>query len=135
MADWSKEFEDYVKNAREKAGKQDELRDIVNQAFAKVMDVAKSSTQLDQLVKKVLLFIKMLKSYLSGEYTAIPLRTIVTLTAGLVYFINPFDIIPDVIPGLGFVDDLAILMWIAGNLGKDIGDYEEFLKGNLDLKS
>ncbi|HAW24901.1 MAG TPA: hypothetical protein DCX38_16380, partial [Pseudomonas sp.] len=32
--------------------------------------------------------------------------------AGLLYFLSPMDAIPDWIPGLGFVDDLAVLGWI-----------------------
>lgn len=39
-----------------------------------------------------------------------PLRVKGTLFAALAYFILPFDIIPDVILGLGFTDDLAVLM-------------------------
>ncbi len=39
-----------------------------------------------------------------------PLKVKGTLFAALAYFILPFDIIPDVILGLGFTDDLAVLM-------------------------
>jgi uncharacterized membrane protein YkvA (DUF1232 family) len=31
------------------------------------------------------------------------------LLAALAYFILPFDFIPDMIPGLGFTDDAAVL--------------------------
>jgi uncharacterized membrane protein YkvA (DUF1232 family) len=39
-----------------------------------------------------------------------PLKVKGTLFAALAYFILPFDVIPDVILGLGFTDDLAVLM-------------------------
>ncbi len=39
-----------------------------------------------------------------------PLKVKGTLFGALAYFILPFDIIPDVILGLGFTDDLAVLM-------------------------
>jgi uncharacterized membrane protein YkvA (DUF1232 family) len=39
-----------------------------------------------------------------------PLKVKGTLFAALAYFILPFDIVPDVILGLGFTDDLAVLM-------------------------
>jgi uncharacterized membrane protein YkvA (DUF1232 family) len=39
-----------------------------------------------------------------------PLKVKGTLIAALAYFILPIDIIPDVILGLGFTDDLAVLM-------------------------
>lgn len=38
-----------------------------------------------------------------------PARTKGLVFAGLAYFILPFDVIPDWIPGLGFTDDAAVL--------------------------
>jgi uncharacterized membrane protein YkvA (DUF1232 family) len=42
--------------------------------------------------------------------TKTPLKVKATLFGALAYFILPFDVIPDVILGLGFTDDLAVLM-------------------------
>lgn len=42
--------------------------------------------------------------------TITPLRVKATLFGALAYFILPFDLIPDVFLGLGFTDDLAVLM-------------------------
>jgi uncharacterized membrane protein YkvA (DUF1232 family) len=42
--------------------------------------------------------------------TATPFKVRGTLLAALAYFILPIDIIPDFIVGLGFTDDLAVLM-------------------------
>ncbi|WP_407296728.1 YkvA family protein [Stutzerimonas zhaodongensis] len=47
-----------------------------------------------------------------GEYRQVSRPALVAAVAGLLYFLSPFDAIPDWIPGLGFVDDLAVLGWI-----------------------
>ena len=47
-----------------------------------------------------------------GEYRAISKPALAAVVAGLLYFLSPMDAIPDWIPGLGFVDDLAVLGWI-----------------------
>ena len=43
-----------------------------------------------------------------------PMRVRGMLLAAIAYFILPFDIIPDMIAGLGFADDAALLMAVAG---------------------
>ncbi len=42
---------------------------------------------------------------------------------GLLYFILPADLIPDFIPVIGYLDDLAILTTIMNSLQKEISDY------------
>jgi uncharacterized membrane protein YkvA (DUF1232 family) len=47
-----------------------------------------------------------------GEYRAISPNALIAIVAGLLYFLSPIDAIPDWLPGLGFVDDLAVLSWV-----------------------
>lgn len=47
-----------------------------------------------------------------GEYRAVSKPALIAVVAGLLYFLSPMDAIPDWIPGLGFIDDLAVLGWI-----------------------
>jgi uncharacterized membrane protein YkvA (DUF1232 family) len=49
-------------------------------------------------------------AYLCATDKATPLNVKATLFGALAYFILPVDVIPDVILGLGFTDDLAVLM-------------------------
>ena len=42
---------------------------------------------------------------------AVDLKSKVTIVAALGYFILPFDIIPDLLPVIGFTDDLSVLMF------------------------
>lgn len=44
------------------------------------------------------------------------------LAGALVYFITPFDLIPDFLPGIGFVDDAAVLATAVGFVGRAITD-------------
>lgn len=41
---------------------------------------------------------------------AVDIKSKVTIVAGLGYFIFPFDLIPDLLPVIGFTDDLSVLM-------------------------
>ena len=47
------------------------------------------------------------------------------LAAGVAYFILPVDMIPDVMVGVGFTDDVAVLALTAKNVGEAIKDEHE----------
>ncbi len=66
--------------------------------------------------------IGMLKDVKNGVYHEVPWFTIATVVMALLYLLNPLDIIPDFIPGLGYIDDMAVLSigmgWIQSDLHK-----------------
>jgi len=66
--------------------------------------------------------IGMLKDIKNGVYEHVPWFTIATIVMALFYVLNPMDIIPDFIPGLGYIDDMAVLSigmgWIQSDLHK-----------------
>ena len=51
----------------------------------------------------------MLQDYRKGVYSSVPWFTIASIAFALLYVLNPLDLMPDFIPGLGYVDDFAIL--------------------------
>jgi uncharacterized membrane protein YkvA (DUF1232 family) len=48
------------------------------------------------------------------------------ILGALVYFCNPEDLIPDTVPGLGYLDDAIYIEIIIRELKSEIGYYEEF---------
>jgi uncharacterized membrane protein YkvA (DUF1232 family) len=48
------------------------------------------------------------------------------VVAALAYFAHPQDLIPDHVPGLGFLDDAIMIKIIAGEFEYDLEGYEEF---------
>ena len=51
----------------------------------------------------------VIASYYCAFDPATPLKVKGILLGALAYFIMPFDVIPDVLLGLGFTDDMAVL--------------------------
>lgn len=51
-------------------------------------------------------------AWFKGEYRHISSQALLMVVAALLYFITPFDAIPDWLVGVGFVDDLAVLAWV-----------------------
>ncbi len=50
----------------------------------------------------------MLKDVKKGNYPNVPWFTIASIVVALLYVFNPFDLVPDFIPGVGYIDDLAV---------------------------
>lgn len=50
----------------------------------------------------------MLQDYRKGEYSSPPWFTIAAIGLTLLYVFNPLDMLPDFLPGVGYVDDFAL---------------------------
>jgi len=72
------------------------------------------------------LVIRMLEDVARRRYRRLPVRTLIAAAAGLVYFVNPLDLIPDLLPGLGLLDDAAVLAWIVSLIRKDLDAYRSW---------
>jgi uncharacterized membrane protein YkvA (DUF1232 family) len=57
-------------------------------------------------------FGRLISSYAKGNYREISLKTLLKILAAIIYFVNPLDLIPDAIVGIGFLDDIAVLTWV-----------------------
>ena len=79
--------------------------------------------KIEEEFSKVLLMAEIVKAYIKKEYTKIPKRSIVAIVSAIIYFVNPFDLIPDVIPGVGHIDDLSVILVCWKMISKDIDEY------------
>jgi uncharacterized membrane protein YkvA (DUF1232 family) len=50
------------------------------------------------------IFFRMIRARVSGKYCA-PDETILVMVAAVIYFVSPFDLIPDALPVFGLMDD------------------------------
>jgi uncharacterized membrane protein YkvA (DUF1232 family) len=81
---------------------------------------------LSRLLQDFKLLFPLIRDYFKGTYRAVSLKSIIIFLAGLIYIISPFDFIPDYIPGLGQIDDVAILAFCLYLLEKDLLKYEKW---------
>ena len=65
-------------------------------------------------VKRALRHIPFIDEVVAAYYAMLdprtPAKPRLILIGALAYFVTPFDIVPDILLGLGFVDDISILM-------------------------
>ena len=80
----------------------------------------KRGRRLAGLKTDLLALLRMMRAFVSGRYRQIPRRTLLAVLAGLVYFVNPLDLIPDALPLVGFVDDIGVLAWVIHKVRQDL---------------
>lgn len=51
---------------------------------------------------------RMTKAWTLREYRAVPWKSLIYVVGAVIYFVNPVDLIPDVLVGIGFIDDAAV---------------------------
>jgi len=105
------------------------LLTLIKGALKKVQETATSNnlTVVKLLNRYIVLFSELIKAYVQGTYTKLPVITLVKITAALLYFIMPFDFIPDFLPLVGFADDLAIVVWVGKAVKEELDTFEKHL--------
>ena len=110
-------FQDYGRSARRLIEHPEQLRQIVDDAFIKMR---KHSDAIREIAADLQIILRLIKAWLAGDYKDISTKSIVILIVAILYFLNPFDAIPDTIPVLGYVDDVAVVGWIVKTLKDEI---------------
>jgi uncharacterized membrane protein YkvA (DUF1232 family) len=82
--------------------------------------------KLKKLVNQVKLLYELIRAYIDGSYREVPWVSIATAVAAVIYFLAPIDLIPDVIPGIGYIDDLLVIRFALSALGSDLKTFCDF---------
>ena len=72
--------------------------------------------------------ISLLRSYITKEYTDVPVKTMGLIVFGLMYFLSPMDIVPDALPGIGYLDDAAVIGFVLKSTREDLDKYDNWRK-------
>ncbi|MEM1269326.1 MAG: YkvA family protein [Bacteroidota bacterium] len=102
----------------ENRGRALKLADSAYQKFRK------EKGSLRKLAGSLPVLIRLLRSWAKREYRTVPWRTVVLIAAGILYFVNPFDLVPDVLTGIGFVDDLSVLTAVLAAVQGEVEKFE-----------
>jgi len=91
--------------------------------FAVARKGAGQGDRLGKLKDDLRLLQALCLAYWRGEYRAVSTKTMLSVVAGLMYFLSPFDAVPDWIPGIGMLDDIAVLAWVMKSLESELNAF------------
>ena len=67
--------------------------------------------------------LRLVRAHHRGEYDQIPDNALLWIVAALNYLIDPFDLIPDATPVLGFVDDATVIEFVTDKTRQTLDDF------------
>ena len=114
-------FDNIYKQAERTITSGTSLSKLLDEVFLKIGEATESFYKTQD---SVIALTRMLKAWIKGDYKNISARSIISVVAALIYFVNPLDFIPDFIPIIGQLDDIFVLGYLIKTLNKDI---ERFL--------
>ena len=123
----NKPDEEYVKEGAQNVTEKD-----VEKVIIKSEDIKKkfsAAGPLARFVEDGKLLIAIVKDYTSGAYRQIPYGSIASIVFTLIYVLNPFDMMPDVLPIIGQVDDVAVLGACLILVEQDLHKYKDWKAG------
>ncbi|MBX2894120.1 MAG: DUF1232 domain-containing protein [Cyclobacteriaceae bacterium] len=120
-------FQTAIKQASRLAEKPGRIGRVLAELAAKITRVDWSAEGRLKLKQQLLLAGRLLRANVSGVYSLKSKRVLVGLLTACIYFINPFDLIPDLLI-VGLADDMAILAWVFSAAASELTAFEEWEK-------
>lgn len=129
------DFEDYIKNID-----QEKVDEYFNESSKGAEELLNDEDKMEKFLQKLEkkfkaipsvgnalaympIMISLVRSYVKKDYTELPITSIISIIVALAYFLSPVDLIPDVVPGAGYVDDALIISACVALVKTDIDDY------------
>lgn len=101
-----------MSKAKGKAGRLiDDSKGLHDLKVAVTEKMANNTRHLNDVWEDMKLSLRLIAKWVSGEYRQIESKSMIVLVAALLYFLNPFDFIPDLLIHIGLVDDIAVLTY------------------------
>ncbi len=93
------------------------LINLIGSASAKIES---GGARLSSVKSDIETLVELLRAWIRGEYRDVPWRTLLLGTGAVLYFVNPFDAIPDILPAAGLLDDASVIGFVVASAKNDI---------------
>ncbi len=119
-------FKTIVSKSKPGTGDQQSQAAIEKAAY-KIVDVA-MNMDLPDFIADRLLQLKVLLEMMRDEEWGLADQERARIISAMSYFADPIDLIPDHIPGIGFLDDAMFVEIVIRELKEEIAAYNEFVE-------
>ena len=122
-------FENARSKAEEYLKDEEKTKTILEEAETKAN---KNKFALDLVWQDLQALIRLVRAWKIGNYDQVPWKTIVFAIAGMIYFVNPFDVVPDFLPVAGYLDDATVIGFVIKSIKDDIDRFLSWENGEAE---
>jgi uncharacterized membrane protein YkvA (DUF1232 family) len=105
-------------------GEHDLSIERVNQ---RAQDIEGKLPKLKTLFEQGKIMLSMVQDYWKGSYREVPYWAIGAVALALLYVLNPVDVLPDVLLGVGYLDDATVVAFCLKLVQREIERYQEWV--------
>jgi uncharacterized membrane protein YkvA (DUF1232 family) len=119
-------FRKLFRSARKQVAEQD-IAEVLA-AVQALVDRVRAAKKTPSFVQESVAVLEDLKQMIEDADYELPKAPRTEVMAALSYFANPEDLIPDQIPGLGFLDDAIMIKMLENEFKHELWGYRQFRK-------
>lgn len=119
-------FRKIMRNARKSAADGDEAEIIA--AVQALIERVRKTKKTPSFVREAVQVLDDLAHMLQDSDYELPKAPRSEILGALAYFANPEDLIPDQVPGLGFLDDAIMIKILEEEFRQELWGYRQFVK-------
>ena len=122
-----KEIEKVIEKTKSKAEEYardpNKAKKLLDDAVKKTKNYEKNRGPLAEVWSYMTALFRLLRAYIRKDYRDIPWGSIVLVIVAIIYFVSPIDLIPDIIPAFGIVDDAAVIAFVVAQIKADLDNF------------
>ena len=118
-----------MSHAKKKMVTHNDLQSVVNRSDH-IQKTFETKSPFGRLIQDVRLLIPLVRDYCCCRYKAIPFWSVAAIVTALLYVLNPLDLVPDALPGVGYVDDASIVAACLTLVRTDLHRYRSWRQDN-----
>ena len=119
-----RELQKFKLKAENLAKNEELLKTFLSAALEKVKQ---NKGKIDDFLNDLKTLIRLIRAWSKKEYRTIPWKSLIAAIAAVLYFLNPFDLIPDFL-FFGFVDDAYVISKVFSSIRVDLKQFSEWEK-------
>ena len=106
-------------------------KEKLSDLLIRLKEKMKTMPMVGSVLTNIPTMFRLLSSYLKGEYTDILKKQLVILVSAISYLVAPIDLVPDFIPLIGLLDDIAVISACVKLISPELEKYLEWRKNNV----